>query len=93
VSWIETANQFLFYDFFIHRPLSLLVLHYGGDFFMTAVQTGELLDHYRIEGIAARSGMASIFRGTDLRTGSPVAIKVREFPVSMRDGGGPALLS
>ena len=43
---------------------------------MTAVQTGELLDHYRIEGIAARSGMASIFRGTDLRTGSPVAIKV-----------------
>jgi eukaryotic-like serine/threonine-protein kinase len=43
---------------------------------MTQVQTGEQLDHYRIERVAARSGMASIFRGTDLRTGLPVAIKV-----------------
>jgi serine/threonine-protein kinase len=43
---------------------------------MTAIHTGEQLDHYRIEGVAARSGMASIFRATDLRTGRPVAIKV-----------------
>ena len=43
---------------------------------MTPVRLGEELDNYRIEGVAARSGMASIFRGTDLRTGSPVAIKV-----------------
>jgi serine/threonine protein kinase len=43
---------------------------------MTPVHTGEQLDHYRIESVAARSGMASIFRGTDLRTGRPVAIKV-----------------
>lgn len=34
---------------------------------MTAVHTGDRLDHYRIEGVAARSGMASIFRGTDIR--------------------------
>jgi serine/threonine protein kinase len=43
---------------------------------MTPLQLGGLLDHYRIESVAARSGMASIFRGTDLRTGRQVAIKV-----------------
>jgi len=43
---------------------------------MTPLHSGDQLDHYRIEGVAARSGMASIFRGTDLRTGRPVAIKV-----------------
>ncbi len=43
---------------------------------MTTLHTGEELDHYRIEGVAARSGMASIFRATDLRTGRTVAIKV-----------------
>jgi eukaryotic-like serine/threonine-protein kinase len=43
---------------------------------MTTLHAGEELDHYRIEGVAARSGMASIFRATDLRTGLPVAIKV-----------------
>jgi serine/threonine-protein kinase len=37
---------------------------------------GEQLDHYRIEGLVARSGMASIFRATDMRTGREVAIKV-----------------
>jgi eukaryotic-like serine/threonine-protein kinase len=43
---------------------------------MTSLHTGDQLDHYRVEGVAARSGMASIFRGTDLRTGRTVAIKV-----------------
>src|SRR5271165_6567583 len=43
---------------------------------MTSLSTGDQLDHYRIEGVAARSGMASIFRATDLRTGRQVAIKV-----------------
>ena len=43
---------------------------------MTSLHTGEQLDHYKIEGVAARSGMASIFRGTDLRTGRQVAIKI-----------------
>ena len=37
---------------------------------------GEQLDHYRIEGLVARSGMASIFRATDMRTGCEVAIKI-----------------
>jgi serine/threonine protein kinase len=37
---------------------------------------GDQLDHYRIEGLVARSGMASIFRATDLRNGRPVAIKI-----------------
>lgn len=42
----------------------------------STIQTGVQLDHYMIEGVAARSGMASIFRATDLCTGQPVAIKV-----------------
>ena len=28
---------------------------------------GHLLDHYRIESLVARSGMASVFRATDTR--------------------------
>lgn len=40
------------------------------------VHSGHQLDHYFIEGVAARSGMASIFRAKDMRTGRPVAIKV-----------------
>ncbi len=42
----------------------------------TELQTGTQLDHYQIEGVAARSGMASIFRARDVRTGKQVAIKV-----------------
>ena len=40
------------------------------------LRPGKLLDHYRIESLVARSGMASIFRATDTHTGQPVAIKV-----------------
>lgn len=43
---------------------------------MTTLHTGELLDHYRIDELVARSGMASIFRATDTRTGRPLAIKI-----------------
>src|SRR5437879_10560409 len=43
---------------------------------MTLVHPGEQLDHYKIHTLAARSGMASIFRGTDLTTGREVAIKI-----------------
>ena len=43
---------------------------------MSSLRAGEQLDHYRIDSVAARSGMASIFRGVDLRTGREVAIKV-----------------
>jgi serine/threonine-protein kinase len=37
---------------------------------------GDQLDHYRIEALVARSGMASIYRGTDTRNGRQVAIKI-----------------
>jgi serine/threonine-protein kinase len=43
---------------------------------MTPVHPGDRLDQYRIESVVARSGMASIFRATDMRSGRPVAIKV-----------------
>src|SRR5579863_3150464 len=40
------------------------------------VQVGEQLDHYHIENLVAQGGMASLFRGTDRRSGRTVAIKV-----------------
>jgi serine/threonine protein kinase len=43
---------------------------------MTALHPGDKLDHYQIESLIARSGMASIYKGTDSRTGRPVAIKI-----------------
>ncbi len=43
---------------------------------MTALKAGDLLDHYRIDSLVARSGMASIFRATDTENNRQVAIKV-----------------
>ena len=43
---------------------------------MTSLHPGDQIDHYEIEKLVARSGMASIFRGKDRRTGQSVAIKV-----------------
>ncbi len=42
----------------------------------TSLREGVVLDHYRIEGLVARSGMASIFRAIDQRNNRQVAIKV-----------------
>src|SRR5882672_6348562 len=43
---------------------------------MSSLDPGDQLDHYRIDSLVARSGMASIFRATDTRTGRAVAIKL-----------------
>lgn len=43
---------------------------------MTSFHPGDQLDHYRMENLVARSGMASIYRATDLQTGRTVAIKI-----------------
>ena len=43
---------------------------------MSSLHPGDQLDYYRIDSLVARSGMASIFRGTDTRTGRSVAIKI-----------------
>ena len=43
---------------------------------MNPVHAGDQIDHYQIEQLVARSGMASIYRGIDTRTGRPVAIKI-----------------
>ncbi len=43
---------------------------------MTALHAGDNLDHYRIEVLVARSGMASIYRATDLRSDTPVALNI-----------------
>jgi serine/threonine protein kinase len=41
-----------------------------------ALRAGDQIDHYLIDSLAARSGMASIFRATGRRTGAAVAIKI-----------------
>jgi len=41
--------------------------------------TGQELDHFRIDDAVAESGMASIYRATDLRDGKHVALKVPHF--------------
>ena len=43
---------------------------------MTSLQAGEQLDAYRLESIVAHSGMATIYRATDMHTGQQVAIQV-----------------
>jgi eukaryotic-like serine/threonine-protein kinase len=43
---------------------------------MAPIHAGETLDHYRIDSLVARSGMASIFRAVDTRNGRAVAIKI-----------------
>jgi serine/threonine-protein kinase len=40
------------------------------------IDPGDKLDHYRIDGVVARSAAATIFRAIDLRTNRQVAIKV-----------------
>ncbi len=43
---------------------------------MKPVHAGDQLDNFRIENLVARSGMASIWKATDLRSGHFVAIKI-----------------
>lgn len=44
----------------------------------TPFRLGDLIDHYRIDSLVARSAMASLFRATDTRTGNSVALKVAQ---------------
>ncbi len=48
---------------------------------MSSLRAGDKLDHYEVESLVARSGMASIFRATDDRTGQVVALKVPHLEV------------
>ncbi len=43
---------------------------------MTSLHPGDQLDHYRLESLVARSGMASIYRAIDLENERTVAIKI-----------------
>ena len=43
---------------------------------MKPVEVGDVLDHYRIGDLAARGGMATVYRATDMDTGAQVAIKI-----------------
>jgi serine/threonine-protein kinase len=50
-----------------------VVLQYA---LMNTLETGDTLDHYRLDATVARSGMSTLFKATDLRDGRQVAIKV-----------------
>jgi serine/threonine-protein kinase len=39
-------------------------------------EAGEILDHYRLDAVVARSGMGTLFRATDQRGGRTVAVKI-----------------
>ncbi|MDR3727475.1 MAG: serine/threonine-protein kinase [Terracidiphilus sp.] len=43
---------------------------------MTTLEPGATLDHYRLDATVARSGMATLFKATDLNDGKQVALKV-----------------
>src|SRR6201993_4392478 len=43
---------------------------------MSQLEPGEQLDHYRIDALVARSGMAVLYRATNLEDGTQVALKV-----------------
>ena len=42
----------------------------------TTLEPGDMLDHYRIDAVVARSGMATLYRATDVNSGRPIALKV-----------------
>lgn len=44
--------------------------------FIDTIEAGSLIDSYRIQAPVARSGMASIFRATDIRDDRRVALKI-----------------
>jgi serine/threonine-protein kinase len=46
---------------------------------LATLEAGQQLDHFRIDEPVAESGMASIFRATDMRDGKKVALKVPHF--------------
>ncbi len=48
---------------------------------MGSVRAGDMLDFYQIDSLVARSGMGSIFKATDTRTGDSVALKVPHLEV------------
>lgn len=43
---------------------------------MTPVFAGDQIDHYRVDSLLARGGMASVFRAIDVRSGRGVVIKI-----------------
>src|ERR1700751_3323432 len=44
--------------------------------FLDSVESGTQIDSYRIDAAVARSGLASIFRATDMRDNRVVALKI-----------------
>jgi serine/threonine-protein kinase len=43
---------------------------------MSQLKPGDALDHYRIDAVVAHSGMSTLYRATDVKSGRQVALKV-----------------
>src|ERR1700757_2043337 len=43
---------------------------------MKMLEPGDVLDHYRVDATVARSGMATLYRATDIHNGRQLALKV-----------------
>ena len=43
---------------------------------MKMLEPGDVLDHYRVDATVARSGMATLYRATEVENGRQVALKV-----------------
>ena len=68
----ETGGTSLQNSYVLHETLELAML----TAVMTTPEVGETLDHYRLDAEVARSGMSTLYRATDLRSGRTVAVKV-----------------
>jgi eukaryotic-like serine/threonine-protein kinase len=61
---------------FFYVPHATIAIVSDSTLTVTDLEPGAVLDHYRLDAAVARSGMATLYRATDLRTGRTVAVKV-----------------
>jgi serine/threonine-protein kinase len=69
---LETGATSLRNSYVLHETLEIAML----TAVMTTPEVGETLDHYLLDAEVARSGMSTLYRATDLRSGRTVAVKV-----------------
>lgn len=61
---------------FSYAPRETIALVTDSAAVTSALEPGAVLDQYRLDAVVARSGMATLYRATDLRSGRTVAVKV-----------------
>jgi serine/threonine protein kinase len=59
----------------------------------TSFRHGDLIDHYRLDSLVGKGGMACLFRATDTRTGQSVALKIPHSDQPLRSAFAVAIKS